>query len=373
MTVLSVRRVEPTMLPDMDRLDVRSALSGQWTRILAPTLVCALLAFAGSFLMQARYVATATFFPPSEPTRSLPEDPRSIELSDIYAGIGLSGDAYQYMSLMQSALITDRLADRFQLDTVYGVQGRDDTRRMLARHTRIAGGRSDGLIAVSVEDSDPLRAASIANAYAAELGTLVAHLAIGQAQQRLVFFEQLAGDSDTRLAAAQRALSEGGFDNAALRMDAGATADLYVGAQSALAEAEVTLAGLESTRGAAHPQVLTQSATIATLRRQTANIAARQPTATADYVRIYREFTYQRTLNEVLRRQTDGARMDAGRNLPLVEIVDPAQPPERRAWPRRGNLTIGVALITFFALSGLVLLRYRFGRAGTATQQGTPL
>jgi uncharacterized protein involved in exopolysaccharide biosynthesis len=370
MTLPFARRADPAVMRAMTRLDVLAPLRRQRARILWPTLACALLALGSSFLLPSQFLASTTFIPPPTPARALPEGSRSIDVADVHAGIGLSGDAYQYMALTQSALIADRLADRFKLDVVYGVHGRDATRRELARHTRIAGGRGDELITVSVEDTDPQRAAALANGYAAELGALIGRLAVGEAEQRREFFEELSRASAPQLAAAQEALARAGVDNGALQASVKAAARNYVAMQSILEEAELSLAALQSGLTWENPQVHAQAALVEALRQQLADSGGQPPAGATSHVLAYREFLYQQRLYGLFRRQADFARMETARLPPQVKVVDTAEAPEQRAWPRRGNLTIGAALIVFFGLSGLVLARHRFGGTYTPLPHG---
>ena len=75
------------------------------------------------------------------------------------AGGNLRTPADQYVALMQSATITDRLIDEFKLMQVYDEKYRSDTREELAKRVRIAIGKKDGLISVEIDYTDPARAA----------------------------------------------------------------------------------------------------------------------------------------------------------------------------------------------------------------------
>lgn len=59
---------------------------------------------------------------------------------------------------------------------------------------------------MEVDDRDPKRAADIANAYVANLRLLTTKLAVTEAQQRRVFFEQQMKVAKERLTQAQVAL-----------------------------------------------------------------------------------------------------------------------------------------------------------------------
>ena len=64
-----------------------------------------------------------------------------------------------------------------------------DTRKALARHTRIEAAKGY-LIRINVDDPSPQRAANMANGYVDVLYALNQNLALTQASQRRIFLEQ---------------------------------------------------------------------------------------------------------------------------------------------------------------------------------------
>src|SRR5438874_12358240 len=88
----------------------------------------------------------------------------------------------------KSRSVADKLIERFDLKRVYGESLLSDARKELGRNSNIAAGR-ESIITIEVEDTDPKRAADIANAYVEELHVLSSRLAISEASQRRVFFE----------------------------------------------------------------------------------------------------------------------------------------------------------------------------------------
>lgn len=123
------------------------------------------------------------------------------------------------MSLLQSQTIAEKLVDRFDLMRLYESKYRFEAREDLARNTRIAAGRKDGLITIEVDDTDPKRSAEIANRYVAELSELVASLAPSEAQQRRRLFEGELKRTSGQLTQAQSALQASGYGANALKAE----------------------------------------------------------------------------------------------------------------------------------------------------------
>jgi uncharacterized protein involved in exopolysaccharide biosynthesis len=108
-------------------------------------------------------------------------------------------------------------------------------------------------------------------------------------------------------------------------------------------------------------QALTE---LAALRSQMSRAEQAQDSTTAstDYVGRYREFKYQETLYGMYLRQFEVAQADESREGAVIQVVDVAQPPERKSRPR----TALVAVLATFA-TGLLLLIYLFSRNAIKT------
>ena len=74
----------------------------------------------------------------------------------------------------------------------YNVKRYQDARKILEKRSEI-NPEKEGLISIQVSDRDPKRAADIANAWVDELRALNQNLALTEAAQRRVFFEQKLG------------------------------------------------------------------------------------------------------------------------------------------------------------------------------------
>jgi uncharacterized protein involved in exopolysaccharide biosynthesis len=64
---------------------------------------------------------------------------------------------------------------------------------------------------------------------------------------------------------------------------------------------------------------------------------------------------YNETLFEILARQFEIAKLDEAKEGALIQVVDPAIPPDRRSFPKRGLIVIGSAIAGLIAGIFLVL------------------
>ncbi len=331
---------------------------------LAPIFVAA-AAYALTLLLPPVYTARTSFLPPQQQGASLAGALASL---GSIAGLGAVGSVRsssdQYVALMQSTLVTDRLIDRFKLMEAYKAEFRMDARRLLAANARIVLGRKDGLVTIEVDDSDRQRAADLANAHVEELRLLLSRLAVTEAQQRRIFFEAQLEQAQERLVRSQVALQASGFGQGALRAEPRAAADEYGRLKAEVTAAEVRVQAMRSSLTDGAPELQQAQGTLAALRAQLARTERASAIAApgrggSDYISKYREFKYHETLFELFARQYEIARVDESREGAPLQLIDVASPPEKPTGPRRVRLAAlagGFALLLLFSF---VVLRER--------------
>jgi uncharacterized protein involved in exopolysaccharide biosynthesis len=349
-----------------DEIDLRELLRPMWPRwrlLLASVAVAGALGAAASFLFTPMFSSTSVFIPPQQQQSSAASALASLgALGSLVGAAGaVKSSADEYVSLMQSTTVSDRLIDQFKLMSVYDVKFRQDARKDLLRHASITIGKKDGLITVVVDDESPVRAAAIANQYVEELRRMTSLLAVSEAQQRRVFFEKQTQDAKTHLIAAQTALQQSGFADSVLKTEPRAAADQYARLRAQETAAEVRLQTLRTSLADTSPQVEQQLGQLTALQEQLDKLAA----ATAsdknapDYISKYREFKYQETLFELMAKQYELARVDESREGGLVQVVDRALPAERKSRPRRAFFAVGGALFGLLACAAWIHVRSR--------------
>src|ERR1022692_2672281 len=181
-----------------DLLEILLVLAREKKRILQITGAATLLATIIVFVIPKTYTATATILPPQQNQSVLSTligqvgGSAALDLRDL----GLKNPADVFVAMLQSRTIEDALVNRFDLRKVYNVKRYQDARKILEKRSEI-NPEKEGLISIQVSDRDPNRAADIANAWVDELRALNQSLALTEAAQRRVFFEQkMAAERD---------------------------------------------------------------------------------------------------------------------------------------------------------------------------------
>lgn len=348
-----------------------TSLRARWRLVAGATVLFCALGVAVAFLIPPTFTARTSFLAP-QPQQSA----AAAAIASLGAIAGIAGNAAgavrspaeQYVSLLQSEQVVDRIIDEFKLIDSYRVRYKIDARKELSNNVRITVGKKDGIVYLEVDDHDAAKAAAMANRHIDELRRLTDRLALSEAQQRRKFFEARLVETRDRLTAAQRALEASGINAGALKAEPRSAAEGYATLRAEATAAEVRLQALRQGLAESAPEVLQQRALLQALHAQLAKVE--QPAAQGqgdDYVGRFREFKYQETLFDLFSRQYELARADEAREGAVIQVVDSASPPERKSKPRRLLLTLA------FTLTGLLLaatyVAWRSGVLGAPTPQ----
>ena len=333
------------------------AASRKWF-ILGMTLLGALIAAGVALLVPPMFTATAVIMPPQQQQSAASSLLGQLGPMASLAGgsLGLKTPADLYIGILGGRTIADQLIGTFELRKIYKTKTVQDTRLVLAKRTHFSTGK-DSLIRISVDDLDPKRAATLANAYVDALHLQNGRLAITEAAQRRLFFEEQVEKEKDALADSEGALKSTQEHTGVLQVNAQMEATLraMVQLRALIASQEVALTTLEGAATKENPVVIRQETELASLRSQLKELehragpgiagdpiiaATELPRIGLQYVRAVRDVKYHETLYELLSKQYEVARIDEAKEAPVIQIVDTAVPPEKKSWPPRALLTI---------------------------------
>jgi len=348
--------------PELSLLDLIKILTGHWKLIIFGPLLAGLSAFGILSFIPPTFTARTTLLPPQQQQSSASAALSQLgALAGLAAGTaGVKNPADQYVALMQSVTVSERIIDEFKLMDVYGVKYRQDARKELANNVQINAGKKDGLITVEVDDHDRDRAAGIANAYVDGLRHVTSTLAVSEAQQRRAFFETQLQQTKDKLIRAQIALQGSGISQGTLRAEPKAAAEGYARLRAELTSAEIRLQTMQRMLAENSPELLQQQAMLTALRGEVRRLEQQDTRSgqSDEYVNKYREFKYQETLFDLFARQYELARLDESREGALIQVLDAATPPERKSKPKRGMVTLATMVLAGLLLVASVLARH---------------
>jgi uncharacterized protein involved in exopolysaccharide biosynthesis len=333
--------------------------------VLGP-LACGLAALCISFAITPTFTAKTQFLPPQQQQSAAASMLASLGALGGLAGAatGIKSPADQYIAFMKSVSLQDALIERFKLIEKYEANIKSDARLVLTNYVRITSGK-DGLISVEADDKDPKFAADLANAHVEELRNLLGRLAVTEAQQRRMFFEKQLQLTKENLAKADLALKSSGINSSVLKSSPSSAVEAVARFKAGISVQEVKLGSMRNYLTENAPEFKQALNELASLRNQLAKAEKEEPASkdASDYVSRYREFKYQETMFELFAKQFELAKVDESREGAVIQVLDVAQPPERKTKPKKASIAIITTLASGFAFLLFVFVRNAFKNA----------
>lgn len=368
---------------EVSLLDLLIILARSKWFIIRITIGLGLTALIISLFLSKRYTALTTVLPPQQSSSlssALMSQIGNLGSLGALAGssMGLKNPNDMYVAMFKSRTVEDAMIQRFDLMKEYRQKYMSTARKAFESHATVESGAKDNLIHISVEDKDPKRAAEMANAYVEEYRELSQHLAISEASQRRLFFEQQLEQAKDNLANAEEALKETQQKTGMIQLDSQARAliESAAGLRAQITAKEVQLQGMRTYGTSENADVVQTQQELESLRTQLAKLGGNAddssaglimpkgqvPQAGIEYVRKLRDVKYNETIFEILARQFEMAKLDEAKEGALIQVVDPAIVPDYKSSPKRGLITIAAAVAGLFIGIFVVLFREGLGR-----------
>jgi tyrosine-protein kinase Etk/Wzc len=345
---------------EISLLDLLQVIVDNLRLLVLGPLVCGLAALGYSFTIPPTYTAKTQFLPPQQQQSSAASMLASLGALGGLAGAatGPKSPADQYIAFMKSVSVQDALIERFNLVEKYEAKLKTDARMALTGSVRIASGK-DGLIKVEVDHKDPKFAADLANAHVDELRNLLARLAVTEAQQRRMFFEKQLQITKENFIKADLALKSSGINSSVLKSSPASTLEAVARLKAGISVQEVKLGTMRNYLTESSPDFKQALSELVALKSQLAKAEKEEPASkdASDYVARYREFKYQETMFELFAKQFELAKVDESREGAVIQVLDIAEPPERKAKPMKAMTAIIATLASCFALLLFVFVR----------------
>jgi uncharacterized protein involved in exopolysaccharide biosynthesis len=357
--------------------------------ILLTTVIFAVVAAMVSLLLKSRYTASVTFMPPQQ-NSSLSNAfvSQMGSMSGVAAlassGLGLKNPNDMFVGMLKSRSVEESMVKRFGLMQEYRQKFLSGACKALEDHSVVDGSGKDGLIHISIWDADPKRAAELANGYLDQFRVLSEHLAITEASQRRLFFERQLLQAKDNLANAEEALKQTEQKTGLIHLDSQARALIQsaVTLRAQIAAKEVEIQSLRTFATSENSQLIQAQQELESMRTQLAKLGGSDnldtglmvpkgqvPQAGLEYVRKLRDVKYYETIFEILARQFEIAKLDEAKEGSTVQVVDSANPPDRRSFPNR---VLIVVIATFLGFSiGILIALLQAGYQHLQSSQGS--
>jgi len=374
----------PTVDMDEDEIsliDLAIALGEEKITLFLVPAITTTLAIVVSLLMTPIFTAKTVMMPPQQQ-----QSGAASALASLGALAGLAGGAAgikspdeMYIAFMQSETLQNAVIKKLDLQARYEKKMLFETREQLKQTVKIAADKKSGLITIEADDKDPEFAAKLANTHVEELRTLMGRLAVTDAQQRRVFFEQAIAKTQSELAEAEanfrNAKEKSGMQVTAVIAETAVKAGAEMRAQ--IAGKEVQLAAMSNFATPQNPELQRLAGELSALRSQLKKLeqgsGGDEKTTPLQQLAVqsYRDIKAREAMMGVLVAQYESARVDEAKEGPLIQQVDVAVAPERKSKPKRALIVIVAAFAGLFLGVLIAFLRRAWRKASLDPQSAS--
>jgi capsule polysaccharide export protein KpsE/RkpR len=188
-------------------------------------------------------------------------------------------------------------------------------------------------------------------------------VAVTEAGQRRVFFEQQVEAAKKSLAQAEQALRATQEKTGVIQLDGQAKAiiESVVTLRARMAAKQVQVDAMKAFATDQNPDLILANQELAGMRRQLSKMESQQstsgdsvaiptgnvPESGLEYVRRLRDVKYYESVFELLGKQYEMAKLDEARQGSVVQTIDSAVEPDRKSSPRRGLILALTGVLAF--------------------------
>ena len=318
-----------------------------------------LVSIVVSLLLPKTYLSRASIMPPQQDSTVASGLLSSLPFGLGGGLLGLQTPTDLWVGILNSQSVKDSIIERFNLRELYGTETIEDTREVLDKAVNIEKSKEE-IISISVEDWEPERAASMANAFIEELDRVNRDAVMSAGKRMRTFVEKRLNEAKYGLAESENQLRIFQEKNKAVKLDEQSerTIEVIGTLKGELMAKEVAMKTLLSYATVTNPRVEILKAEIGELKGQLKELTEGSgegdifiptgdiPQLAVEYVRLVRDAKIQETLFELLTQQYELARIQEAKDSPTVHVLDVGKPPEKKYRPQR---TLIVVVSTFMA------------------------
>lgn len=361
--------------PESDKVNIYSYLTVlvSYRRFIFLNLiaVCLIVAII-SFLLPSWYSATTLILPPGGDALSL-----GLASSLMGSASGLATSlSLPFMAtpsdivaaILNSRAVGQAVVEKENLMEVFGTSSMENALRQLFSHTSISV-TPEGLVSLSYEDRDRVRAAEVANRFIREADRINRQTSSSQAKSARMFIEERLAQTKTELNRAEDSLRGFQEENKTILLNdqMKAAIDKAAELKAQMVSSEIELNVLSQTFSSSHPRIKSLRSEVNEIKRQLEILEmgdktgdqkgktlldvpfAEVPALSLRLARLIREVKIQESIFELLTQQYEQYKIQETKDTPTVQVLDEAVPPERRAKPRRMLLVILSGVLSVFA------------------------
>ncbi|MBU2529691.1 MAG: hypothetical protein KKD35_01525 [Elusimicrobia bacterium] len=368
---------------DINPLDYLIVILKNKNFIFKVTFVSMVLAAIISLFLPSMYRAETKILPPQKSSSSVAMFASQMSGMGISPSLfGMKGPNSLYVSLLKTKPVLDYVFRDLNLAEELEIESKEGARKILSDGLRIDDDKRSGIITVGFEHRNPKIAADIANSFIGGLRNLNNSLAVTEASQRRLFFEEQLKVAKEALIKSENEMQNFQQKTGTIKIDEQAKAAIEETSliRAKISGKEVGLRVMKSYATSQNPDLQKLENEVAALKEQLSKLESKKigddslfstgklSVLGAEYIRKMRDFKYNETLYEILMTQYGAAKLDEARDSSIIQVVEKAEVPIKRFKPSRRKIVVNTGLLMFFFSVFLVFTKDYYKKLKLSTE-----
>ncbi|MCD6087334.1 MAG: hypothetical protein J7K11_05155 [Candidatus Hydrothermae bacterium] len=352
----------------------------KWRKfILANIVVVAVVLAVLSFLVPPEYTASASIMPSLDQIMGMSMGQTGPAIGGLLSSIptlpGFVSPSDIYASILKSRTIGEKIIDSLGLMSVYKTDNMEEALKSLYSNVDIKVYRT-GIVEISCTAPTKMLAYRMAKLFVEELDRFNRNAVMTKGKNTRIFIERRLREVEEELKNAEEALREFNEKNKTVKLDEELlkAIEVYSDLKSQLLSYEVKRDLLRSISGAENPDLKRVEAQIAALKGKLSEIEEgngdgfgagfsiplnQLPEKSIEYARLLRDVEVKTKLYAFLVEQYETAKIMESKDTPTLQVIEKAEVPEMRSWPKRKMLVlIGAILSLVLSLLFAIVFEY---------------
>jgi len=323
-----------------------------------------IITLAGSYLavyylVEEKFEASATIIPSETSSLGgLSSMMKGLSGSAFGMGnVGVKNQIELYNTIIYSRSLLENILDTFQLMKLRQVESREKALLNL-KQSIMTTNNEDISFEIKVRESSPKLAADIVNFIVAHLNRTVIDLNIRKSKENREFIQKRYDEVVVNLQAAQDSLvlyqKRTGVIEPGAQMNA--TVTTIIDLETELAQKEIELEVIQNQVGIDAPQTKPLLTAVTKIKERLAKLkigkdgsgltlsVKKLPEDIAGYLSHFRNVEINQKLLEFVLPMYEQAKFEEQKEIPVIQIIDNAIPPEKKVWPPRTIIAVLVSL-----------------------------
>ncbi|MFA7228532.1 MAG: Wzz/FepE/Etk N-terminal domain-containing protein [Melioribacteraceae bacterium] len=345
----------------------------KWKKFLLTfTAVIAVITYLGIyFLIRPQFDSTALIVPSEQDQMggisSLIKSFSNLPVS--IPGLKKSSSTDIYKTIIYSRTTMEKLIRKFGLYDEYGYDTMDETIKE-ARNNVFADETQESAYEVTVRASSPQKAADMANYLVDELNKTIIEMDVRKSKENREFLANRYEEIKINLKVSEDSLTRYQQKTGILMAEdqTKASIEAYTKLEADLAAKQIELSIVQKLYGEDSPQAKNSNISVVEYESRLNKIKSgtdnsnlflaikNLPAKGMNYLRLFRDVKINQAMLEFIIPLYEQARFEEQKNIPFLQIIDNAKPPEIKAYPKRFTLTLIItAVILLLAVFSIIL------------------